>query len=113
MANPVVHFEIVGEGGEQLQPFYRELFGWKIDADNPYQYGMTDTGGEGINGGIGPSPGQSRVTIYVQVPDLPAALDRAQRLGGKTVMEPMEIPGGGMIAMFADPLGNVLGLIKR
>jgi len=112
VAHPVVHWEISGEGAERLHPFYKELFGWQINADNPYQYGMVDTGGAGINGGIGPSPGPNRVTVYVQVPDLQAALDRAEQLGGKTVMAPMEIPDAVTMAMFADPLGNVIGLIK-
>ena len=76
MPNPVVHWEITGPNAQTLQPFYAQLFGWKIDADNPYQYGQVDTQtSEGIAGGIGPSPGPNRVTIYVQVSDLQAALE--------------------------------------
>ena len=33
MANPVVHFEVLGKDGERLQQFYRDLFGWKIDVE--------------------------------------------------------------------------------
>ena len=46
MPNPVVHWEIMSNDkskGEELQRFYSELFGWKIDADNPYSYGVVDT----------------------------------------------------------------------
>jgi predicted enzyme related to lactoylglutathione lyase len=107
-----VHWEIASGNGEKLQRFYAELFDWRVDANNPYHYGVVDTGGGGINGGIGPSDGANRVTFYVQVPDLQAALDRAGRLGGKTVMPPTEIPGEVTLAMFADPEGNVIGLIK-
>ena len=32
MANPVVHFEIMGKDGAALQKFYADLFGWTIDA---------------------------------------------------------------------------------
>lgn len=113
MANPVVHFEIMGGEGSQLHDFYRQLFDWPVDADNEWNYGIVPAvGGEGIAGGIGPSfDGTSRVTVYVQVPDLQTALDQATALGGRTLMEPGEV-GGVTIAQFADPTGNVIGLIK-
>ncbi len=51
MPNPVVHFEITGADGPALQSFYQDLFDWKIDANNQWQYGIVETGGEGgING---------------------------------------------------------------
>lgn len=56
--------------------------------------------------------GTSRVTVYVAVPDPRATLDRAEQLGGKTLMPPTEIPDVVTLAMFADPDGNVIGLIK-
>ena len=75
---------------------------------------MVDTHSEGgINGGIGPTnDGTSRVTFYAQVDDLQAYLDKAERLGGKTVLPPMEIPDTVTLAMFSDPEGNLIGLIK-
>jgi predicted enzyme related to lactoylglutathione lyase len=48
----------------------------------------------------------------VQVDDLQAALDKAESLGGKTVMAPDQVPGGPALAMFADPEGNVIGLVS-
>ena len=38
--NPVMHFEITGPDGPGLQRFYRDLFDWKIDTNNEWQYGM-------------------------------------------------------------------------
>jgi predicted enzyme related to lactoylglutathione lyase len=112
VAQPVAWFEIVGKDGKKLQDFYGKLFDWKIDANNPMNYGMTDESETGLGGGIGPSQdGSSMVTVYVAVPDLQAALDKAEKLGGKTVMGPMEVPDGPKIAMFADPAGNVVGLL--
>jgi len=57
MGAPVVHFEIMGGKGSELETFYRELFGWKINSNNPMKYGVVETGGGlgGINGGVGPS----------------------------------------------------------
>lgn len=115
MANPVVHFEVSGKDAARLQTFYGDLFGWKINTDNPMNYGIVDTGVEGgIGGGVGPLPeGQSGwVTWYVAVDDLDAALKRAEALGGRTVNPPMEVPGGPKLAHFADPEGNVIGLVS-
>src|SRR5579884_3513903 len=72
-AAPVVHFEIDGKDGKKLMEFYGELFEWKIDANNPMNYGMVDNGGNGINGGIGTSQnGQPWCGFYVSVPDCQA-----------------------------------------
>lgn len=40
MGKPVVHFEIHVKDAEKAYAFYRELFGWKIDPDNPMSYGF-------------------------------------------------------------------------
>ena len=45
MGAPVVHFEIMGGKGSELETFYRELFGWKINGNNPMKYGVVETGG--------------------------------------------------------------------
>ncbi len=113
MANPVTHFEVVGRDAAALQQFYSSLFDWTVDANNPMNYGLVAPGERGIGGGIGPSPdGTAVVTFYVEVDDLQAALDKAEELGGKTVMPPMDVPGGPSIAQFTDPEGNRIGLAK-
>ena len=113
MGNPIVHFEIIGPDAKQLQSFYGSLFDWKIDANNEFDYGMVDTAsGSGIPGGVsGAMPGDGpRVTVYAQVPDVQAYLDKAEKLGGKTLMPPTPV-GGMTIAMLADPAGNTMGLV--
>ena len=115
MGAPVVHFEIMGGEGTGLEKFYRELFGWKINSNNPMKYGLVETGGGpgGINGGVGPAKdGSKRVSIYARVEDLQATLDRAERLGAETILPPSEVPGGPKLAMFADPAGNITGLFQ-
>ena len=113
MGAPVVRFEIMGGSGSQLEEFYRELFGWKIDSDNPMKYGIVDTGSpQGINGGVGASQDAGRrVSVYIQVENLDAALAKAEKLGGKTILPPSQVPGGPKLAMLADPAGNVTGLL--
>lgn len=114
MPNPVVHFEVQAKEPKKMQEFYQKLFDWHINDDNPMSYGIVDTHVEGgIGGGIGPAPeGVGRVTFYAQVDDLQQYLDKAEQLGGKTLMPPTEIPDMVTIALFADPEGNMIGLVK-
>jgi uncharacterized protein len=115
VANPVVHFEIAGKDGKKLHEFYSALFGWKINADNPMNYGMVDTGGDkGIPGGIFTSQDNTTVAtvIYVETDNLTATLAQAESLGGKTIVPPTEVPNMVTFAQFVDPQGNVIGLVK-
>ena len=118
MGRPVVHFEVMGKDGEKLRSFYAELFDWKIDADNPLEYGLvqreTNFEGVGIDGGIGGLPdGMSgHLTFYVEVPDVEAALAQAERLGGQRLMGPAEVQPGVELGQFSDPEGHMVGLVK-
>src|SRR5690349_18073973 len=116
MGHPVVHFEILGQDAGALQGFYREAFGWKVDTENPAEYGIVDTqADEGINGGIAAAQegGSGWVTFYVQVPDLDGSMQKVEHLGGKRLAGPMEVPGGGpRLALIADPEGHTIGLVE-
>ncbi len=113
MSQPVVHFEIGGRDTEKSQAFFRDLFDWKIEMQGPAA--MINTGSEiGIHGHIsslGHEP-HNYVTVYVQVDDLQAYLDKAENLGGKMIIPPTDIPGMGAFAWFADIDGNTIGLWK-
>ena len=114
MPNPVVFFEVLGRDAEALPKFYGDAFGWNMESVMP-TYSMARPGAErGIEGGVGSAPeGQpGHVTFYVEVDDLDAALEKVKSLGGSTVAEPMDIPDGPSIALFADPEGHVVGLVK-
>lgn len=115
MADPVVHFEVVGKDSKKLQDYYSQLFGWKINADNQMNYGVVEASDGGIGGGVGQADegGNPHVTFYVAVDDPQAALDKAEQLGGKTVVGVTEIPGMVTFALFADPEGNVVGIVKN
>ena len=115
MANPVVHWEIGGaRDAKRLGNFFSQLFGWNVNADNPHNYAVVDTGGGGINGGIMQAcEGQpSYVAFYVQVDDLHAYLDKSVGLGGKALIPPTPIEGVGAFALFLDPEGHCVGLFK-
>ena len=116
MGAPVAYFEIVSPNAGALRRFYGDLFGWQtVDIGDP-TYTMVDTGGgeNAIGGGIGEpqrptDPGGTK--IYVRVDDLQAYLDRAEKLGGRTVVPPTPLPGDfGSFAVLADPDGQLVGL---
>jgi uncharacterized protein len=120
MGQPVVHFEIVGTDGEKLQSYYSELFGWEIDTNNPMKYGIVQREGNvngdgiGIGGGVsaGPEGYPGHVTFYVEVPDVEAALAKAESLGGTRMMGPDEVMEGLVIGLFTDPEGHTVGVVK-
>ncbi len=114
MGNAVVHFEIGAADGGRLAEFYGELFGWGLQGMPAGGYTMIDTrGGGGINGGIGTSQtGEPWLTFYVETDDVQATLDKANSLGGTTVMPVTDFGGAVTIAMFNDPDGLLIGLVQ-
>jgi predicted enzyme related to lactoylglutathione lyase len=122
MGQPVVHFEVVGKDGDKLRSYYSELFGWEFgDPIGPTNYAVTprdgNTGddGIGIGGGVGTGPEgyEGHVTFYVAVDDVEAALSKAESLGGTRTMGPDKVPEANIeIALFTDPEGHVIGLVK-
>ena len=96
MADPVVHFEIIGQNPDKLRNYFGELFGWQFDTSSPVaeavseptDYGFVDRittpDGTGIPGGIGGGARYpAHAIFYVGVPNVEAALAEAERLGGK------------------------------
>jgi hypothetical protein len=120
MGQAVVDFEIIGKDGEELQRYYSDLFGWEIDANNPMNYGMVaregnvNAEGVGIGGGIGAGPEgyAGHVMFYVEVPDVEAALAKAESLGGTRVMGPETIMDQVELGHFTAPEGHLIGVVK-
>jgi uncharacterized protein len=114
MADQVIHFEVVGRDQAKLQQFYRDLFGWTIDSNNPGGYGFVSKDEAGIAIGVGATPDGSagHVTGYIAVKDIDAKLADVERLGGRTVMPKMSPGPDATIALFADPEGHVIGLTE-
>jgi uncharacterized protein len=121
MGQPVVHFEVIGKDGPKLREYYSELFGWKFgEPMGPTNYAVTmrddnvNEQGAGIGGGVGSAPEgyDGHVTFYVEVPDVDAALAKAEELGGSRMMGPADMAEVGIrIALFADVEGHVVGLV--
>jgi predicted enzyme related to lactoylglutathione lyase len=117
MGQPVVHFEIIGNDPATLRRYYGELFGWAYEVGDAASQAVSEPGdygfvsGAGINGGVGGGAGhEGRVLFYVGVPNVEAALQKAEALGGKRVMGPEGTPGTIVVGRFTDPEGNLLGV---
>ena len=123
MGQPVVHFEVIGTDPEKLRDYYGALFGWEFDTSapvsaavsEPMNYGFvprsTTSDGTGIPGGVGGGAGYgSHVIFYIGVPDVEAALQKAESLGGTRRMGPERAPTGLVVGHFTDPEGNVVGV---
>jgi hypothetical protein len=123
MGQPVVHFEIIGKDPAKLRDYFGELFGWEFDlpspvseaVSDPASYGfvdrMTTSDGTGIPGGVGGGPGyEGHAVFYVAVPDVEAALAKAESLGGQRLMGPERAPSGLVVGHFSDPEGNLVGV---
>lgn len=118
MGQPVVHFEIIGRDPTKLRSCYGDLFGREFHTGDaateavsqPGNYGFVDenTAGDGINGGVGGGEGyEGRVLFYVSVPEVEAALKKAESLGGK---RRMGTPGTLVVGQFTDPEGHLIGV---
>jgi uncharacterized protein len=124
MGQPVIHFEVIGRDPEKLRSYYGDLFGWEFDTSGPVssavseagQYGFVDRnttgGGIGIPGGVGGGKDyDGHVIFYVGVPDVEAALQKAESLGGARTMGPDRAPGTDLVVgHFTDPEGHLIGL---
>lgn len=124
MGQPVVHFEIIGREPEKLRSYYGDLFGWEFDTNAPVaeavsqagNYGFVDRNttseGVGIPGGVGGGASyEGYALFYVGVPDVEAALQKAESLGGTRRMGPQKNPGTDLVVgHFTDPEGHLIGV---
>lgn len=125
MGQPVVHFEVIGKDPDRLKSYYSELFGWSTEpampgSENPYgvvaREQNLNSEGIGIAGGIGGGMDgyDGHATFYVEVPDVEAALARAESLGGARMMGPHEVPTDPPfeIGLLTDPEGHTIGVVQ-
>lgn len=117
MGNPVTHWQIITKDPDGASAFYQDLFGWKVDVANGLNYRMVDTqsDGQGVSGGIWPSPPEehSLVQLFVDVDDVDAAVEKATKLGAAVVMPKQVLPDGDEMAIIHDQFGITFGLWRK
>lgn len=91
---------------------YAALLGVAPQADSDYYVGF-DVAGQHI--GLVPSGASQGMTCpvaYWHVPDIEAKLAEVTAAGATVKEPPRNVGGGRLVATFADPDGNVLGLMQ-
>jgi predicted enzyme related to lactoylglutathione lyase len=118
MANPFAHIELTTSDLGAAKKFYKKLFDWKL-ADMPMGeggvYTMIGTG-KTPGGGMQaqPMPGAPVTWLpYVEVDNVKKALAKAEKGGAKVIVPMMDIGKNGIIGIFVDPAGAMLGVWSK
>jgi predicted enzyme related to lactoylglutathione lyase len=115
MPHPIVHAEIRSADPDATRAFFGELFGWTYPNEGALPgYTFVDTGvPDALYTAISPLQGDGDlVTFFVGVDDIDDSVQRATKLGGRVVQEPVSVPGVSF-ALIADPQGHVVGLAQQ
>jgi uncharacterized protein len=99
--------------------FYTQLFGWTAQEFPMPEFNYTVVrmaGADSGQGGIMPTPptakGMPPAWIsYVTVDDVDATAKQAEKLGGKIMAGPQDIPEVGRFAVILDPQGAAIAVI--
>jgi predicted enzyme related to lactoylglutathione lyase len=96
--------------------FYGKIFGWtgKVGEGDPMKYWHWMNEGKDIGGMLDlPSPHVPPHWLpYVGVTDVDASTAKARELGGKVILDPMQIEKVGKFSIVADPTGAMLSLFR-
>ncbi len=110
----IAHVEIPATNNSEAGKFYNDVFGWRIETNQAYNY-VTFEAKNGLRGGfVEPAEityQQGRLLVYLTTDDIDATLAVIEAHGGKTVHPKTEFPRGWW-AVFTDPTGNQLGLVE-
>jgi hypothetical protein len=117
--NAISWAELATRDMARAEAFYAGLFGWTMrdhHASPPSGYRMFGND-DGMLGGLlqmteawGEMP--SHWSIYIQVEDVDAIVDRAQALGGSLCFPAFDAPGVGRLARIDDPSGAGFYVIR-
>jgi predicted enzyme related to lactoylglutathione lyase len=110
---PVVHLELHTGDLARACAYYEGLFGWRperVEAGGRHYHALEL--GSGLGGGVVECGTQRPLWLpYVEVADVPAATERALRLGGSLLLEPREGPAGWR-SVVESPAGAEIALWK-
>ncbi|HVZ89795.1 MAG TPA: VOC family protein [Polyangia bacterium] len=114
MAAGIVHVEFKSANFARTSEFYSRVFDWQTEQNAAGSY-MKLNASDGTSGGwvradLVQAPGP---VAYLTVDDLEAKLAEIEQAGGRVLVRSLPFAGGGEVALFADPDGNVLGLWRR
>ena len=103
---------------EGAKKFYAELLGWGFEEfpmEEGGSYWMAKVGEEEVGGIMGTPPDAAGVPphwgLYITVDDVDATVKKAEKIGAKVLVPPMDIPKVGRFAVLQDPQGAAFAII--
>jgi predicted enzyme related to lactoylglutathione lyase len=114
MAAPIVHLEFKSFDFARTSAFYAKVFDWRTEHNASSTYMKLDAEDGPTAGWVRADMSQAPGPLaYIVVDDLATTLAEVEGAGGRVLVPKMPFAGGGEIALFADPDGNVVGLWTR
>jgi predicted enzyme related to lactoylglutathione lyase len=100
---------------DKSKNFYTDLFGWTAETSGEEfgYYTVFSLDGFTVAGAMPKQPGMDfpdAWSTYISTDNCAASVDAAKNAGGQIIMDTMEIPETGTMAMVSDPAGAVFGL---
>jgi predicted enzyme related to lactoylglutathione lyase len=113
-AAPIVHLELHTPDGSGARDLYAELCRWRAERiDTAHGSYHAVEVGPGLGGGIVECPTRHAIWLpYVEVQDIAAATDSAERLGARTLLGPREGPAGWR-SVVATPAGGEIAFWQQ
>jgi len=111
--------ELATRGVDKALNFYEQLFGWSWKAMEgaPTPYHMANLGERTVAGAMEmneqwPVDVPPHWDVYFSVEDADKSVAKVEKLGGKSLAGPIDVPTVGRIYMIADPQGASLYIMK-
>ncbi len=110
-------YELLSSDRETAATFYQSLFGWTTEPveGGPIPHEVIMNGPDKYNGQFSPllpSLNSSQWIPYFGTENIEASYARVVELGGSSLLSPLEITEGQVIAVVRDPQGAVFGLCQ-
>jgi predicted enzyme related to lactoylglutathione lyase len=110
----ICYLEIPATDIDASSRFYAEAFDWRLRKNNAgdvaFDDGVGEVSGMWVTGR--PPLAEPGIVISIMVDDIPQTLERVVHNGGR-VVRPFDPNARELIAWFADPAGNVMGLYQQ
>lgn len=115
-----VWYELLTPDAEAAQSFYGKVLGWRFsnNAQAGMDYRIIHAGADSVGGLMTLTPEMTSHGArpawlgYIAVDNVDDAASETEKRGGRMLMQPMDIPDVGRIAMLADPQGAPFYVIK-
>jgi predicted enzyme related to lactoylglutathione lyase len=110
--------ELATPDPEAAAVFYAALFGWQVQPAMPGlgDYRLASIGSEMVAGIMLPPPDALPMPphwgVYITVTHCDKAVEKAVALGGRLLVQPMDVPTVGRMAVLQDPQGAVFSVMQ-